>query len=173
VLVSTSAGAVVGVVSGPLDEELHLEPISAATTGIGRRHTGARGAAQSHQEAREAGDVGRLAGIPLARFDEIWLDRLLSGSLSPEALAAELLAPLEDLAEGKRDEWEETLAVYLEQDRSVTATARRLHLHPQTVRYRLGKLSGLFGELLESSDHRLALQIALRTRRTRRRPGAG
>ena len=45
------------------------------------------------------------------------------------------------------------------------AVAERLHVHPQTVRYRLGQLRELFGEDLDDPDRRFALMVALRLRR--------
>ncbi len=41
----------------------------------------------------------------------------------------------------------------------------QLHVHPQTVRYRLGKLRELLGDALERADQRFELELALRVRR--------
>jgi DNA-binding PucR family transcriptional regulator len=41
--------------------------------------------------------------------------------------------------------------------------ARALHLHPQTVRYRVNRLRELLGEQLEDPSARFELEIALRT----------
>ena len=43
--------------------------------------------------------------------------------------------------------------------------ARALHLHPQTIRYRLTRLRGLFGDSLTDADDRFELELALRSRR--------
>jgi DNA-binding PucR family transcriptional regulator len=40
-----------------------------------------------------------------------------------------------------------------------------LHVHPQTVRYRLGQLRELFGDALDEPEQRFALMLALRLRR--------
>jgi PucR C-terminal helix-turn-helix domain len=42
--------------------------------------------------------------------------------------------------------------------------ARRLHVHPQTIRYRLRQVSGLFGDALTDPDARFRLLLALRVR---------
>ena len=42
--------------------------------------------------------------------------------------------------------------------------AARLGVHPQTVRYRLGRLREVFGDALEDPDARFELDLALRTR---------
>ena len=41
------------------------------------------------------------------------------------------------------------------------AAARALHVHPQTVRYRMGQLHTLFGSALDSPDFRSQLLLAL------------
>jgi DNA-binding PucR family transcriptional regulator len=43
--------------------------------------------------------------------------------------------------------------------------AKALHVHPQTVRYRLARLRELFGARLDDPDARFELELALRARR--------
>jgi DNA-binding PucR family transcriptional regulator len=45
----------------------------------------------------------------------------------------------------------------------VQAVAARLHVHPQTVRYRVAQLRELFGESLDDPDARFELALALRS----------
>ena len=42
--------------------------------------------------------------------------------------------------------------------------AQRIHVHPQTVRYRLRQIQELFGDQLRDPDRRFELQLALRIR---------
>jgi DNA-binding PucR family transcriptional regulator len=42
--------------------------------------------------------------------------------------------------------------------------ARRLGVHPQTVRYRLRRLEELFGDALTETESRYELELALRGR---------
>ena len=49
------------------------------------------------------------------------------------------------------------------------AVAGELHVHPQTVRYRLGRLRELFGDFLDEPDGRFELELALRAARAGRR----
>jgi DNA-binding PucR family transcriptional regulator len=44
----------------------------------------------------------------------------------------------------------------------VPAAAAELHVHPQTVRYRLARLREYFGDQLEQPDRRFELELALR-----------
>jgi hypothetical protein len=78
------------------------------------------------------------------------------------ALAARWLAPLRTLPESSRRDLPETLLAWLSQDRDVKRAAEDLNCHPNTVRYRMGKLRQLYGETLEDPEARFELQIALR-----------
>jgi hypothetical protein len=88
------------------------------------------------------------------------LDRQLASEL-----AARALAPLEELPEGRRARLVETLAAWLDHDRQPTPTAAALHLHPQTVRYRVRQLRELLGEAIEDPEGRFELALALRARK--------
>jgi hypothetical protein len=78
------------------------------------------------------------------------------------ALIARALAPLGDLSDGERSRLIETLRAWLAHQRHTPAIAEALHVHPQTVRYRLAKLKELLGETLESAEGRFELELALR-----------
>lgn len=79
-----------------------------------------------------------------------------------DALAARSLAPLHSLPESSRRDLPETLLAWLSRDRDVKRAAEDLNCHPNTVRYRLGKLHRLYGATLEDPEARFELQIALR-----------
>jgi DNA-binding PucR family transcriptional regulator len=100
--------------------------------------------------------------------DERRVDLLL---LQDEALAdgfvASALGPLGGLPAGQRARFEETLDAWLRHQGEVRAVAAELHLHAQTVRYRLGRLRELLGERMASPDGRLEIELALRARRLR------
>jgi DNA-binding PucR family transcriptional regulator len=74
------------------------------------------------------------------------------------------LAPLEALPPGERDRLLETLAAWLAHQRHTPAVAAELHVHPQTVRYRIRKLRELLGNALDTADGRFELELALRAR---------
>jgi PucR C-terminal helix-turn-helix domain len=50
------------------------------------------------------------------------------------------------------------------QTRSIGQTAARPHIHPQTARYRMNQLRGMFGPALDDPDTRFELEMALRAR---------
>jgi len=78
------------------------------------------------------------------------------------ALADWVLAPLDALAPAERARMRETLRAWLDHQRHTPQIAAQLHIHPQTVRYRMAKLAELLGDTLETPDGRFALALALR-----------
>jgi hypothetical protein len=106
------------------------------------------------------GPTGRLA-----RADEhlVSLVTLQDADLAEEFAAARL-AVVEALPVAERDRLLETLSEWLALQRHVPAIAESLHVHPQTVRYRVARLRELLGPTLEDPDGRFELQLALRIR---------
>ncbi|MGB2710118.1 MAG: helix-turn-helix domain-containing protein, partial [Conexibacter sp.] len=72
------------------------------------------------------------------------------------------LAPLDALAAGSRTRLTTTLAAWLAAQGRLQVVAEQLHVHPQTVRYRLAQLRELFGEALDEPASRFELELALR-----------
>ena len=74
------------------------------------------------------------------------------------------LAPLADASPATRERLFETLGAWLEHQGSVPEVARAIHVHPQTVRYRLNQLRELFGDDLDDPDARFELLVVTRAR---------
>jgi DNA-binding PucR family transcriptional regulator len=79
-------------------------------------------------------------------------------------LSHRMLAPLGDVQVPQRERLAETLLAWLQSGNSVADVAARLHIHPQTVRYRLRQLEKLFGDRLRDPESRFELELALRVR---------
>jgi DNA-binding PucR family transcriptional regulator len=79
-------------------------------------------------------------------------------------LSAKCLAPLQGLTPASRERMTATLKAYLDHRGNAPAMAEALHVHPQTVRYRVKKLRELFGEALEDPEARFELETAVRVR---------
>jgi len=94
----------------------------------------------------------RLADLALASAAD------LAGALRERALA-----PLDAETPASRARLEDTLRAWLRHRGAQQAAAAELGVHPQTVRYRLGRLRELFGEALDDPDERFALELALRS----------
>jgi len=127
-------------------------------------------AALSFERARE---VLRLAGEGGIDGDEALIvaerhrlslllgaDRRLARDVAESALA-----PLESETELSKERLGSTLDAWLRHRGRTEAVAKALHVHPQTVRYRLARLRELFGSRLDDPDGRFELELALRARR--------
>lgn len=76
-------------------------------------------------------------------------------------LRRQLLAPLDGLPAPARERLASTLRSWLLRLGNRQAMAGELHVHPQTVRYRMAQLRELFGTALDDPAHRARLVLAL------------
>ena len=118
--------------------------------------------------ALRAAAAGAIEGDGLLDAERHLPELLLfeSGGMA-ERLAQVRLAPLDDLTPAARARMEETALAFVQHGGNAAAMARALHLHPQTIRYRLRRLRELFGDELTDPDARFELELALRTRSAR------
>jgi PucR C-terminal helix-turn-helix domain len=79
-----------------------------------------------------------------------------------QELARQQLAALDRLPAGARQRLRQTLRTWLDEQGGLTRVAAALGVHPQTVRYRLGRLRELLGPALEDPEQRFWLALALR-----------
>jgi hypothetical protein len=133
----------------------------------------ALGPARPWPEAPESAVQARLALDAVARDHpgELMIaeDHLLElivhrGGELVDDLARRRLAPLDELPPSTRERLLETLAAWLDAQGEVRPAAERLHVHVQTVRYRLGRLRDALGDALDDPRARLELALALRVR---------
>jgi DNA-binding PucR family transcriptional regulator len=83
-------------------------------------------------------------------------------SSSPRSSAASRrLAPLDELPEATRERLLATLAAWLDAQGQARPAAEHLHVHVQTVRYRLGQLRDLLDTALDDPRGRLELALAV------------
>jgi hypothetical protein len=117
--------------------------------------------------------TGRFGEQAIVRADDHLLALLLAGdpALSND-LVARRLGPLESLARGARERALSTLRAWLAAHGDVSVAAETLHVHPQTVRYRLAQLRELLGDTLDDPVARLELALALRALAVRADPAA-
>jgi len=107
----------------------------------------------------------RLAGGIVRCDEQLAALVLLADAELARVLSGQVLAPLRRLRPDQADRLAETLLAWLESADNAEVAARRLHVHPQTVRYRLRQLTELFGDSLSDPESRFTLQVALRVRR--------
>jgi hypothetical protein len=111
-----------------------------------------------------AGPLRGAATEPLRGGQHLSTLLVLADEELARALCAARLAPLERLRPPQRDRIAETMLSWLLLGENAAEVAQRIHVHPQTVRYRLRQIQELFGDQLRDPDRRFELQLALRAR---------
>jgi hypothetical protein len=118
-------------------------------------------------QAERAIDLGlRLgrSGSPV-RYDELGIYRLLCTIGDMQQLmgfARDVLGPLLDYDAQHRGELVRTLSVYLHHHGSHKQSARMLHLHTNTVAYRMARIESISGLDLSDPDDRLVAHVAVK-----------
>ena len=138
---------------------------SRSTLAMGVALPGLDGAAASYESARQTARIGRSrdSGASVQEFSylELSLPVLLSG-LQDGWQAGQLrqtLAPLQ--AQDRSGVLMRTLVAWFRHHSHPLATAKALHIHRNTLDYRLQKIAELTGLNLDETDGRLLLYVAL------------
>jgi purine catabolism regulator len=136
------------------------------STGVSRVAESPVQIAAAYEQARTAVRVGRRMQGPgaVAHFDALGVFRLLSlveDQAELRTFADEVLGELARADDDEISDLRRTLQVLLECNLNVAETARALHFHYNTLRYRIAKLERLLGPFTRDPDLRLSLQLAL------------
>jgi DNA-binding PucR family transcriptional regulator len=123
-------------------------------------------AAESARLAERALALASAGDEPVLA-DDRRVDLLLLGDAAVAgALADDVLeGPLSMAPAAARERLVETLAAWLEHQGEIRPAAQQLHVHTQTVRYRVAQLRELLGDRMACPEGRLELELALRARR--------
>ncbi|MFE6184515.1 PucR family transcriptional regulator [Streptomyces sp. NPDC056465] len=125
---------------------------------------GLRGALEEARHARRVA-AARPGPVCAAGHHELASHVLLLPFVPDDvrrAFTARLLDPLRDYDRRHRAELIETLEAFLDCDGSWTRCAARLHLHVNTLRYRVGRIEQLTGRDLSRLEDKLDFFLALR-----------
>jgi len=141
-------------------------PLSA---GLGQARDEIAGIREAYEGAVWALDLGeRLFGPGrFTRLQDLGVYRLLLALQQDPVLrdfCEEIVGPLVAYDRQKHAELVPTLDAYLAAGNSPSETAARLHLHRNTVLYRLRRIRALLGRDPDDPEQRLGLQLALRAR---------
>jgi hypothetical protein len=133
--------------------------------GIGNPCPSAAGIARSYAEARHALAAGSRMGKEgaVAAYADLGIHRLLLRVPNVSDLwsfAEEVLGPLSEEDSTTGINYIQTLSVYFDENGSLRRAAERLHLHPNTVTYRLRRIEELTGLSLSVHRDRLMAEIA-------------
>jgi sugar diacid utilization regulator len=132
--------------------------------GISGRHTGDTAIAAGYEEARAAerlaeGTAGNRR--PLV-FDEVLVDHIVRASPAIEAALTETLRPLVEYDLARHSDLVATLRAYVDSGFNVTKSAAVLHVHPNTVTYRLHRIEQLTGRDVRNLNDLLILMLGLK-----------
>ncbi|MEU5778579.1 PucR family transcriptional regulator ligand-binding domain-containing protein [Streptomyces venezuelae] len=166
-------GPETGLLADSLLASVH-DPLSAGLDGDGRLTLGvsasvhsAEGLRGALEEARHARRVAaaRPGRVCAAGHQELASHVLLLPFVPDDvrrAFTARLLDPLREYDQRHRAELIPTLEAFLDSDGSWTRCAARLHLHVNTLRYRVGRIEQLTGRDLSRLEDKLDFFLALR-----------
>ncbi|GHB20500.1 hypothetical protein GCM10010377_08090 [Streptomyces viridiviolaceus] len=166
-------GSETGILADALLEAVR-DPLTAGLDGDGRLTLGVSAAVHSAEglrgaleEARHARRVAaaRPGRVCAAGHQELASHVLLLPFVPDDvrrAFTARLLDPLRDYDRRHRAELIPTLEAFLDCDGSWTRCATRLHLHVNTLRYRVGRIEQLTGRDLSRLEDKLDFFLALR-----------
>jgi purine catabolism regulator len=143
---------------------------SEVSTGVGRRLPGLDGLRQSYREAKEALRLGQdvFGSSRTTLYSDLGLYRLLLSVRDHPELDRFYRETMGKLAvQDARSDGEllRTLEAYFTCNGSPTEAAARLHVHRNTLLYRLQRIRSVAEVDLDDPEVRLSLQIALRIRR--------
>ncbi|MEU9120877.1 PucR family transcriptional regulator ligand-binding domain-containing protein [Streptomyces sp. NPDC048506] len=159
------ADALLSVVQEPLGRGLDGD--GRLTVGVSASVHSAEGLRGALEEARHARRVAaaRPGRVCAAGHEELASHVLLLPFVPDDvrrAFTARLLDPLRDYDRRHRAELIPTLEAFLDCDGSWTRCATRLHLHVNTLRYRVGRIEQLTGRDLSRLEDKLDFFLALR-----------
>lgn len=167
---ATELVAVVGVPDAAgLARKIHADMTAstgrAYSVGVSQVGTGPPDIPRLYEEARVALQVGRrLNGSgAVTNFAGLGLYRLISNVSQAElrAFVHDTLGPVLDLPEPARSDLLKSLAVLSSTRFNVAESARILHYHYNTMRYRVTKLERMLGEFADDAAATLRIGVAL------------
>jgi len=166
---ATEFVAVVGVAdAAALARMIHADMTATGrpySVGVSQDGAGPLDIPRLYEEARVALQVGlRLGGKgTVTSFAGLGLYRLISNVSQDElrAFVRDTLGPVLDLPEPARSDLLKSLAVLAGTRYNVAESARILHYHYNTMRYRVTKLERLLGEFADDAAATLRIGVAL------------
>ena len=141
-------------------------PEAVVTIGIGGTCRDPAEIARSYGQARRTIDAVQRLGRQgqVVAFEDLGVHRLLlqvPDLAELRSFAAEILGKLSGQERQRGAELLTTLSCYFRENSSPQRTARRLHVHPNTVAYRIRRIQEITGIQLDNYRDRLMAQVAL------------
>ncbi|MFL0365125.1 helix-turn-helix domain-containing protein [Pseudobacillus sp. 179-B 2D1 NHS] len=147
-------------------EERRHQDVLGVSIGVGNAYTGVELIKKSYHEAVKAlSYLTTRNETGVIQYKQIGINRFFLHQ-SPEEVkdfSDEILGPLMDKEE-INSELEKTLFSYIIMNRSASKTAKKLHIHPNTLYKRLKKIEETLGLALDNHEDFLKIQLAFHLR---------
>jgi PucR family transcriptional regulator, purine catabolism regulatory protein len=147
---------------------LAKHPKAQIVIGIGRPAVGPSKWVQSLHQARESWRLGKeWKGAPITYFGDLGLYQLLTtlgSNAEAQRFYRKTLGRLIAHDDNKHAELVETLEAFFASHGNLSQTANRLHIHRNTLTYRLERIAAITQLNLDDPDARFSLQLALKLR---------
>jgi purine catabolism regulator len=168
---ATNDAAATALVEAVRAETSEALPEIGVSAGLARPVAHPREFPAAQRMALQALAVGQslLGGGRTVHYGQLGIERLLLhllGNPELEQFALDVLGGLLSYDAQHRGELVRTLEVFLSCNGNHVRAAQELHLHRNTLLYRLDRAREILGRDLEDAETRLALQVALRLRGT-------
>jgi sugar diacid utilization regulator len=140
------------------------------SAGLGQAVAQPRAIAAAQSQAAQALGIAQklLGGGRTIHYGLLGVERLLFhllGTTALEQFVLDVLGKLLDYDAAHRAELAHTVEVFLRSNGNHVRAAQELHLHRNTLLYRLDRAGQILGRDLENAETRLSLQVALKLRR--------
>jgi sugar diacid utilization regulator len=106
--------------------------------------------------------IKQQAKLNFAYYEELEVKRLLRANKEEELkkFSNKILAPLKNYGNSSQNDFNQTLKIYLQSNCNWTLTKNKLHIHGNTLTYRLNRIKEILAINLDDYQDRLKLQIA-------------
>lgn len=132
-------------------------------------HSGVEGLRRSYREAQQALELGlRLMKRRPIWFDEVHIYQLLEQFSRNEDVREwfqATLGPLAEYDQRNRTHMMQTLEVYFDASQSLQQAALELHVHPNTLKYRLQRIRQVLGQDPFKGENQLQFHLAAKLAR--------
>jgi hypothetical protein len=147
---------------------LGRERLVVGVSGVGTAPGGLRGLVEEARQARQVAEQETVSVNVMTAEDIDSYVLLLANT--PDAVRTayhqRLLGSVLEYDALRQSDLMRTLEVFLQHSGSWSAAASDLHLHVNTLRYRIGRIEQLTGRNLSQLEHQVDLFLALRARRS-------
>ncbi|MDF3313665.1 helix-turn-helix domain-containing protein [Rhodococcus sp. T2V] len=147
-------------------ERLRSRGDTVSRAGVGNAYLSVSDIPRSYSEARSALIASeRMGGADnVSLFSALGIHRLLArypDAAELRSFGMEVLGRLVEEDKAKSMDYLETLSVYFAENKSLASAAQRLHVHPNTVSYRIRRIQAITGLDLDAQQDRLTAEVAV------------